>query len=176
MAVKCIFCQIVAGHEPATAVNVWRDAWAIVPVAPVTPGHLLIIPFEHADTAATNPRLAGLTIQYAAQLLSFDWPGRNGATDFFLGHNVGGHNGGDQTQFHIHAQLIPRRPGDGLLMPWSVQQGTEVVVQEGSNDRPPGDQVEVCESGSDCAARDRHSHTRTVITTPWTEVETGSRP
>lgn len=116
---ECTFCLIVAGLEPATVVYRWYDADAIVAVPGCAPGHLLILPVEHADSAIADPRLAGLAIDRAAELAASDlqWPGRGGATAFQLWHNVGKDAG--QTEFHIHAHLVPRRAGDGLrLAPW----------------------------------------------------------
>jgi histidine triad (HIT) family protein len=43
----CVFCRIAAGDAPATIVRAWPDALAIVPLGPVTPGHILVIPKAH---------------------------------------------------------------------------------------------------------------------------------
>ena len=53
---NCIFCKIVSGAAPDSIV--YRDAHALafMDVAPVTDGHVLVIPTYH------TPDLAGLSI------------------------------------------------------------------------------------------------------------------
>lgn len=179
MSLPDVFCEIVAGHAPATVVRYFHDAWAIVPKNPLVAGHLVVISLEHADTAAEDPRLGGLTVQRALELIAnHDWPGREGAQGFFVGHNIGGEELGiehGQTIRHPHAQLIPRRPGDGLLLPWTVQQGGAEVREEWAYPVVRRDggtrwvETWVREPVIPGMAR------RTVITTPWKAVETGSQ-
>ena len=44
----CVFCQIVAGDLPASVV--YRDelCWAFMDIRPVSRGHTLVIPIQHA--------------------------------------------------------------------------------------------------------------------------------
>lgn len=77
---------------------------------PVTPGHILIIPFRHAaDFFSLSPeeRHAMLCLADEAKALldrEFHPDGYN------LGVNVGAAAG--QTVFHVHLHLIPRYRGD----------------------------------------------------------------
>ncbi|MFI1286540.1 hypothetical protein ACH4U5_38315 [Streptomyces sp. NPDC020858] len=57
-----VFCDIAAGHAPATIVRRWPQALAIVPLDPVTPGHLLVVPYGHVTDAGAVPLLSALTI------------------------------------------------------------------------------------------------------------------
>ena len=41
-------------------------------------------------------------------------------SDFHLITNCG--PWADQTQFHLHWHVVPRRENDGLVMPWTAQQ------------------------------------------------------
>ncbi|HEX5566619.1 MAG TPA: HIT domain-containing protein [Streptomyces sp.] len=111
----CVFCEIVAGRAPATIVRQWDDALAIVPLGPVVDGHTLVIPRQHVADFAEDPDVTAATARRAAEL------GR----DLQLQHanlitSWGRH--ATQTVFHLHLHLVPRASGDGLPLPWTLQQ------------------------------------------------------
>lgn len=113
MTGTCVFCAIVAGRSPATVVQEWPDAVAIVPLNPVTDGHTLIIPRRHVRDAAENPAVTAAAMHRAAQYMV----------------NVGDANiitskgaAATQTVFHLHVHVVPRQAGDGLPLPWTPQQ------------------------------------------------------
>lgn len=118
----CVFCAIISGKEPATVLRVWRDdageieAMAIVPLNPCTPGHTLVIPRAHVRDFSSDPAVTGALAARMAEI-GQDYPDANAI------FNKGKH--GTQTQFHLHGHVVghvvPRREGDGLLMPWSKQ-------------------------------------------------------
>ena len=111
MPPDCVFCQIVAGTTPATMVAEWRDAIAIVPLNPVTEGHTLVIPRRHVRDALTYPLLTAITMVRAASLAK-------APCNFIT--SVG--EEATQTVFHLHVHVVPRRPNDGLVLPWTDQQ------------------------------------------------------
>jgi histidine triad (HIT) family protein len=92
----------------------WPDALAIRPLRPVTDWHLLVIPVRHVATAATDPHLTGRVASYAAALVAEARWQANILT------SVG--PAATQTVHHLHWHVVPRRPGDGLALPWSAQQ------------------------------------------------------
>ncbi|WP_039831328.1 HIT family protein [Nocardiopsis valliformis] len=108
----CVFCEIAAGRSPATVVRRWADALAIVPLNPVTDGHLLVIPHQHVTNAATAPLVTATTVMHAASLLAESGRQAN------LIANVG--PDATQTVFHLHWHIVPRTAGDGLRLPWSA--------------------------------------------------------
>ena len=108
----CPFCLIVAGEAPAIIVRRWDDAIAIVPLNPVTDGHLLVIPTEHVDDAAIDYALTGRTAAYAAELA--DTP-----RAFNLITSAG--QEAAQTIRHLHWHVVPRFGDDGLSLPWTGQ-------------------------------------------------------
>ena len=56
---SCIFCAIVAGDAPAHRVFENDHAVAFLDIRPVTRGHLLVVPRDHAtDLNATHPDAA----------------------------------------------------------------------------------------------------------------------
>lgn len=110
----CPFCEIVAGRAPATILEDWPDVMAIVPLNPVTPGHVLIIPKVHVPDLTTNPGLTGTVTAYAARYAA-EW----GVGDC----NVITSRGAAATQSvaHLHLHVVPRADGDGLRLPWTGQ-------------------------------------------------------
>jgi histidine triad (HIT) family protein len=108
---RCPFCEIVAGRAPGVFAT-WRDAVAIEPLNPVTPGHLLVVPRQHVADAAENPQVAAVTMERAAALAI-----RYDAANIIT--SIG--EAATQTVEHLHLHVVPRRPGDGLALPWTGQ-------------------------------------------------------
>ncbi|MEU0937666.1 HIT domain-containing protein [Embleya sp. NPDC005971] len=111
----CVFCEIASGAAPATFIREWRDAFAIVPLDPVAPGHVLVIPREHVADIAEDQFVSGATMQRAAEL-----------ADEVGDCNVITSRGraATQTVFHLHLHVVPRTAGDGLTLPWTGQART----------------------------------------------------
>lgn len=106
----CMFCKIAAGEAPAQVVYLWQDAIAIRPLNPVCEGHILVIPKRHVEHALEDPDTTGLAFRRAALL---------GTYPCNLITSVGAE--ATQTVMHLHVHIVPRRAGDRLLLPWSVQ-------------------------------------------------------
>ncbi|MCX4885916.1 HIT family protein [Streptomyces sp. NBC_00847] len=106
----CPFCDIVAGQAPATVVQEWDDAIAIVPLNPVVEGHTLVIPKTHVEDFAASAYVAARTVGKASILAhKMDGP-----------MNLITSKGREATQsvFHLHVHLVPRAENDGLALPW----------------------------------------------------------
>ena len=104
MKEKCPFCK------PESAVLQNRLAYALYDRSPVTPGHMLVIPWRHVSdwfetTDEERRDVLALTDEARALLLRDRQP-----DGFNLGVNVGQAAG--QTVFHVHLHLIPRYEGD----------------------------------------------------------------
>ncbi|MFD5935707.1 HIT family protein [Streptomyces sp. NPDC060333] len=112
---NCVFCDIAAGRAPATIVRRWPQVFAIVPLHPVTPGHLLVLPYEHVPDAGTDPLLSALTMAAASELVA-ELPSANILTS--KGRLA------TQSVDHAHFHVLPRRFGDGLALPWSPPHAT----------------------------------------------------
>lgn len=112
---ECVFCRIVTGDEPATVL--WRDfgAMVIVPLNPVTEGHVIALPERHA-TDFTDSWLATSDAMHAA----FQYA-RTLDTDLNLITSRG--PAATQSVFHLHLHLVPRRENDGLALPWYSGKG-----------------------------------------------------
>ena len=108
----CPFCGIVH-HDLAGQVErrLYRCV-LITPLNPVTPGHKLVIPVKHVESALDSPAIAGLAFEQAAEYAQ-DW----GVGDCNLITSTG--TAATQTVEHLHVHIVPRREGDGLALPWS---------------------------------------------------------
>lgn len=113
MRADCIFCRVVAGGAEASFVH--RDAVcsAFMDIEPVTPGHLLVIPNEHATGLADLPAEAGAHLfrlgqRLAAALKASGLP-CEGIDLVLADGKVAG-----QTVFHVHLHVLPRTTGDGF--------------------------------------------------------------
>ena len=108
----CIFCKIARGEIPCAKVYETPSVLAFLDIAPVRPGHTLVIPKVHA------PSLWEVPDDLAGELLTaFKTVGRavaraTGATGLNVGMNNGASAG--QIVLHAHFHLIPRIEGDGL--------------------------------------------------------------
>lgn len=83
------------------------------PLAPVAPGHLLVVPATHVPNAAASPWVAAECMQLAAWLAAEHGGPANIIT------SIGA--AATQTVHHLHLHLVPRRPDDGLHLPWTGQ-------------------------------------------------------
>jgi len=108
---QCVFCQIIAGKAPATVIEQWPDAIAIVPIGPVTPGHTLMIPRAHVADFAEDPVVTAATMARAAEL---DGRAPAGAANLITSRG----RAATQSVFHLHVHIVPRRANDGLALPW----------------------------------------------------------
>lgn len=112
----CKFCAIIRGDAPAVIVHKWNDVIAIVPLGPVTDGHVLVIPRKHVADAAEDRITTGMTFLRAAELAAERE--RDGAFNLITSRGVDA----TQTVFHLHVHIVPRRANDGLPLPWTPQQ------------------------------------------------------
>lgn len=113
----CAFCDIVAGRAPATIIREWPDAIAIRPRrGGVNDSHVLVIPRTHVDDAGENPAVTAAVMARAAELLA-ERPAANLITS--KGWEA------TQTVYHLHAHVITRTKGDGLMLPWGLPKARE---------------------------------------------------
>lgn len=83
---------------------------AIVPLNPVTPGHVLVLPKEHVPDFTTSYHLTGLTARAAAHIAR----DMGGAVNLITSRGIEA----TQSVFHLHMHLVPRKSNDGLALPW----------------------------------------------------------
>lgn len=111
---NCLFCKIVAKEIPSTIIHEDEYTLAFLDIAPVNPGHTLIVPKEHSENFVetdeeTVCRVYTVAQQIAkAQRATLDVDGLNITT------NSGAAAG--QSVFHWHVHVIPRYENDGHSM------------------------------------------------------------
>jgi histidine triad (HIT) family protein len=109
---RCVFCEIVAGRLPASFVYTSDDVVAFLDIRPLTQGHLLVIPRQHADRlAALDPELGARMFTVAQHLaVRLRQSGFCAGTNLFLADGVLA----GQEVFHVHLHVIPRTQRDGF--------------------------------------------------------------
>lgn len=111
----CVFCDLskIEGVEwvlTSSPTKVFR----FPPLNPVTEGHMLFVPEHHVPDAAHDPMVTRSVFEAAA------WWVRSNGIEANIITSIG--KAATQSVFHLHVHVVPRTPGDGLLLPWSVQQ------------------------------------------------------
>lgn len=143
----CVFCAIVAGQAPAAVIYQDSHTMAFMDINPVAEGHALVIPKEHVrDIYEIDPDIAAAVMRTTVKIA--------GAIHAVLqpdGINLFQANGraANQSVFHFHVHVIPRRWDDGIRPPWRLKPGnwdaiTQIAAairaQLGSDKHlPPGD-------------------------------------
>lgn len=107
----CPFCDY-AGPSPILREYLGGDVIVIEPINPVVPGHVLVIPREHADDFTEGPDFILASTVTAAR-----WYAAEMMADCNLITSKG--EAATQTVGHLHVHLVPRQEGDGLMLPWS---------------------------------------------------------
>ena len=113
---NCIFCKIIAGEIPSTAVYEDEDFRAILDVNPAARGHVIILPKKHAENIfeleeAEAAKVFPIAKKIATALMK---------TYHCDGVNILQNNGeaAGQTVFHLHVHVVPRYYGDGVNIMW----------------------------------------------------------
>lgn len=106
----CVFCDISKINEV-----IFKDNEFVVfePLDPVVKGHICVIPIEHVSDFTDNPEMSGRLMEFAAKFAA----SRGG--DYNLITSKG--KSATQSIMHLHIHLVPRREGDGLVLPWTKQ-------------------------------------------------------
>lgn len=111
----CPFCKRIAAGDYAEQPR--RGCYIFEPLNPVTPGHLLVVPGEHVMDASVAPATASAVMFEAAMKVQR----LGGAANIIT--SVGA--AATQSVYHLHVHVVPRRPDDGLSLPWSDQKRAE---------------------------------------------------
>ncbi len=111
---KCLFCQIVRGEIPCHKVYEDEKTLAFLDIAPVNPGHTLVIPKEHFASLEDIPSEELSFVIQAVKKVGAALKQALGVE----GYNVQVNNGAIAGQVinHLHFHLIPRLPNDGLKL------------------------------------------------------------
>lgn len=119
MSGGCIFCKIIKGEIPSKKIAETAKSLAFLDVAPLSRGHVLLIPKMHAarlheldDDSAAD---IGLLLSKVSRAVA----GEDGQTQY----NILQNNGplAHQEVQHVHFHVIPKRNKEtGLKMQWDT--------------------------------------------------------
>ncbi len=121
MSEPCIFCEILRGNSPASFTYEDDTVVAFMDVQPITHGHMLVVPREHAVLMADlNETVAMRTFRVARKLSSIarSTLGAGGVNLFVADGEIAFQ---DVPHFHVH--VIPRYPNDGFGLTFPERYG-----------------------------------------------------
>ncbi len=125
---SCIFCDIVQGKIPCAQVYSTPTVLAFLDIAPVHPGHVLVIPRAHYPTLMDLPPDLGDALLQALQRVATAIVEVTKAAG--LNVMMNNHRAAGQLVEHAHFHLIPRHENDGLqLWPQSAYPSMERMQQ-----------------------------------------------
>ncbi len=110
----CIFCKIVAGEIPCSKVYETDTVLAFLDIAPVNPGHVLVLPKAHYPTLMDFPGNLGGDLMAALSVVGKAVMEATGADGLNLMQN--NFEAAGQLVHHVHFHLIPRHSEDGLRL------------------------------------------------------------
>jgi len=123
----CIFCKIVAGEIPCTKVYEDDNILAFLDIAPVNPGHSLVITKKHYANLEEVPEAELVELIKAVKKIGKALKDGLGVK----GYNVQENNDPVAGQIipHIHFHVVPRQENDGLKL-WPQKKYEEGQAQE----------------------------------------------
>jgi histidine triad (HIT) family protein len=124
----CIFCKIVAGTIPCFKLYEDELTFAFLDINPGNEGHALAIPkAHHPDIHSMPPALLGAVAQTAQRVAAAVQ--RALAPDGLNLVQANG-KGAEQSVFHFHLHVLPRRIGDELKLNWGHRPGDTARIKE----------------------------------------------
>jgi len=123
----CIFCNIIKGHVPSHKVYEDDNSFAFLDIAPVSKGHVLVIPKKHyvnlEDIPEEELALLIKAVKNTGKILK--------EKINVKGYNVQENNDPVAGQIvpHIHFHIIPRSDDDGLKL-WPQEGYDEGEAEE----------------------------------------------
>ena len=114
---NCIFCKIIAGEIPCAKIYEDDLVLAFLDIAPINPGHVLVIPKEHHQSASTiSENVAGRMFRIGSRI-GILLKRRGDEYDGYNLHLADGSAAG-QVVMHAHLHVIPRGVEDGFRWNW----------------------------------------------------------
>jgi histidine triad (HIT) family protein len=118
----CIFCDLAAGRGAISAIYEDDVVLAFLDIAPVNPGHTLVIPKRHVATLAELDEATGMHLFRVSQRMAAAMRQsgvRCEGVNLWLADGAAAF----QDVFHVHMHVIPRFAGDSFQIQadWSIQ-------------------------------------------------------
>jgi len=112
MGDQCVFCEIIRGESPVSLTYQDDTIVAFMDVQPITHGHMLVLPREHAVLMTDINETAAMRTFRVARKLAAVARHTLGASGVNLLVMDGEAAYQDVPHFHVH--VIPRYPNDGF--------------------------------------------------------------
>ena len=126
----CVFCQIASAPPDQDAENlvVWRGqhVFLVFNKYPYNPGHVMVVPYEHAASLEALPVAVLTEIMLLANRATTALRAISSPEGFNLGVNIGKPAGAGIAS-HVHMHVVPRWEGDANFM--SITGHTRVMPQ-----------------------------------------------
>ncbi|MFH1712185.1 MAG: HIT family protein [Patescibacteria group bacterium] len=107
---ECLFCKIIKGEVPSHKIYDDDDTYVFLDIGPVSRGHCLIIPKEHAENIHEGSLQAAQAVIKTLHYLAPKMVCALGASGYNIGLNIGKDAG--QLVFHTHLHFMPRYAGE----------------------------------------------------------------
>ena len=122
----CVFCKIVLGQMPCFKLLEDDNTLAIMDIYPANDGHCLVLSKEHYPTlfditdevfaaVSHSVRRVARAVQQALSPVGLNLVQANGP-------------GAQQSVQHFHVHVLPRKPGDQLMLNWGAKPGDHETV------------------------------------------------
>ncbi len=111
---ECVFCKIIKKEVKANIIFENEVCLAFTPLKPVTDGHVLVVPKDHFENILDIDDKILKEVVITSKKISSDMIRENKATGVNILHASG--KDAQQSVFHFHLHIVPRRPDDGLDM------------------------------------------------------------
>lgn len=125
---NCVFCKIVEGTIPAIKIYEDEEVLAFLDIAPINPGHALVIPKEHFSGCGGMPEALGGRLFHLAARIGTACKRALNADGFNLHLAEGGCAGQEVPHAHIH--VIPRAPEDGFHWNWRKVEYADAAARQ----------------------------------------------
>lgn len=126
---NCLFCKMIAGAIPCNKVYETDKSLAFMDIFPLSPGHCLVIPKEHAQRTHELSEASMTDIGTAIHKVSKAVVAVTGCEDY----NVLNNNGeiAHQVVKHVHYHIIPKPSEEkGMGIQWPSGKGNDQELKE----------------------------------------------
>ena len=123
---NCTFCKIIKGEIPSYKIYENDKVYAFLDIACDAVGHTLVVPKKHFTNVLDCDKQYLDAVIEAVQKISTHYVNNCG----FDGVNILNASGAsaEQSVFHLHFHIIPRKNGDGLHM-WPLDGKQELDLK-----------------------------------------------
>lgn len=115
---SCIFCKVVKGAAPSWKIYENEDVYAFLDINPATKYHTLVIPKQHYTDIFEIPERELKEVIAVVRTLAHLYKEKLGMKHLQILSNTGAE--AQQTVFHLHFHIIPRKKGDGQNWHWKT--------------------------------------------------------